>query len=202
MFAERLKSLREERAVSQKELAFALDVAQSAVGNWESGARQPNLDRIRQLASFFEVSVGYLLGTEDRPSPAADRYRIPVLGYVRAGIPLTAEEIVLDYEDVSRELADAGDHFALRVRGDSMEPYLLDGDVVIVRQQEDVDSGDTAVVLISGEDATVKKLVKHDNGVALVASNPKDEPLLFTAKEVESLPVCVLGKVVEMRRRM
>ena len=200
MFAERLKSLREERAVSQKELAAALDVAQSAVGNWESGARQPNLDRLRRLASFFEVSVGYLLGAEERPAP--QRYRVPVLGYVRAGLPLTAEEVVLDYEDISRELADTGDHFALRVQGDSMEPYLLDGDVVIVRQQEDVDSGDTAVVLIRGEDATVKKLVKHDNGVALVASNPKYEPLFFTAEEVDSLPVRVLGKVVELRRRM
>lgn len=202
MFAERLKSLREERTVSQKELAFALDVAQSAVGNWESGARQPNLDRIRQLASFFGVSVGYLLGTEDRPSPDPDRFRVPVLGYVRAGLPLTAEEQVLGYEDVSREIANAGDHFALRVQGDSMEPYLLEGDIVLVRQQEDVDSGDTAVVLIGGEDATVKKLVKHENGVSLVAANPKYDPLFFTADEVESLPVSVLGKVVELRRKM
>ena len=202
MFAERLKSLREERTVSQKELASALDVAQSAVGNWESGARQPNLDRLRKLASFFEVPVGYLLGAEERPASDPDRHRVPVLGYVRAGLPLTAEELVLGYEDVSREIADAGDHFALRVQGDSMEPYLLSGDVVIVRQQEDVDSGDTAVVLIRGEDATVKKLVKHDNGVALVASNPKYEPLFFTAEEVDSLPVRVLGKVVELRRRM
>lgn len=202
MFAERLKTLREERAVSQKELAHALDVAQSAVGNWESGARQPNLDRIRQLASFFEVSVGYLLGAEDRPARDSDRYRVPVLGYVRAGLPLTAEEQVLGFEDVSREIADAGDHFALRVQGDSMEPYLLEGDVVIVRRQEDVDSGDTAVVLIGGEDATVKKLIKHENGVSLVASNPKYSPYVFTADEVQSLPVCVLGKVVELRRRM
>ena len=202
MFAERLKTLRADRAVSQKELAHALDVAQSAVGNWESGARQPNLDRIRQLASFFEVSVGYLLGAEDRPARDSDRYRVPVLGYVRAGLPLTAEEQVLGFEDVSREIADAGDHFALRVQGDSMEPYLLEGDVVIVRRQEDVDSGDTAVVLIGGEDATVKRLVKHGNGISLVAANPKYTPLFFTAEEVESAPVRVLGKVVELRRRM
>ena len=83
-----------------------------------------------------------------------------------------------------------------------MEPYLLDGDVVIVRQQEDVDSGDTAVVLIGGEDATVKKLVKHDNGIALVASNPKYAPLFFSAQEVQSIPVHILGKVVELRRKL
>lgn len=202
MFAERLKSLREQRTVSQRELASALDVAQSAVGNWESGARQPNLDRLQRLASFFDVSVGYLLGTEECPVSSREQPQIPVLGYVRAGLPLTAEEVVLGYEDVSRDLADAGDHFALRVQGDSMEPFLLDGDVVIVRQQEDVDSGDTAVVLIGGEDATVKRLVKHENGISLVASNPKYAPLFFTAEEVETQPVCVLGKVVELRRRM
>ena len=200
MLAERLKSLRTERSVSQKTLAEAIHVAQSAVGNWESGARQPNLDRVRQLASFFDVSVGYLLGTEERDT--ADPRVIPVLGYVRAGIPLTATEEVLDYEEISRDRAATGDHFALRVQGDSMEPYLLDGDVVIVRQQEDVDSGDTAVVLIGGEDATVKKLVKHDNGIALVASNPKYAPLFFSAQEVQSIPVHILGKVVELRRKL
>ncbi|MBR3289568.1 MAG: LexA family transcriptional regulator [Clostridia bacterium] len=202
MLTERMKTLREQRAVSQKDLAAALQVAQSAVGNWESGARQPNLDRIRQIAAFFGVSVGYLLGTEDQPTPTPGRPLIPVLGYVRAGLPITATEEVLDFEEISRDMADAGSHFALRVQGDSMEPYLLEGDVVIVRQQEDVDSGDMAVILIGGEDATVKKLVKHDNGVALVAANPKYAPMFFTTEEVQSIPVSVVGKVVELRRKL
>lgn len=125
--------------------------------------------------------------------------KIPVLGYVRAGIPIDAVEEILDYEEISQEMASQGEYFALSVKGDSMEPRIQEGDVVIVRKQSDVDSGEIAVVLVNGNDATVKKFVKHENGVSLVAFNAKYEPMFYTCAEVECKPVTVLGKVVELR---
>ena len=194
MFSQRLKALRESRGMSQKALAERLQVAQGAVGNWESGARRPGLLRLQQLAEIFEVSVDELLA-----QPRSGGHPVPVLGYVRAGIPIDAVEEILDYEEIDAATAACGDYFALRVQGDSMEPRIAEGDVVIVRQQPDVESGEIAVVLINGDEATVKKVVKHGHGISLVALNPKYEPLYFTAEEVAQKPVTVVGKVVELR---
>lgn len=97
-------------------------------------------------------------------------------------------------------MAETGDFFALKIKGDSMEPRITEGDVVIVREQSDVDSGDIAIVLVNGDEGTVKKLMKYENGsIALVASNPAYQPMLFTPKQIESLPIMVIGKVVELR---
>lgn len=126
--------------------------------------------------------------------------QIPVLGYVRAGVPLDAVEEILDWEEIHPSMAETGDFFALKIKGDSMEPRITEGDVVIVREQPDVESGEVAIVLVNGDDATVKKLVKYENGsIALVAFNPAYQPMLFTPEQIESLPVRVIGKVVELR---
>ncbi len=128
--------------------------------------------------------------------------RIPVLGYVRAGVPINTIEEVIDYEEIHPDLAASGDYFALQVKGDSMEPKFSEGDVVIVREQPDVESGEIAIVLINGDEGTVKKLVKYDNGsIALIASNPAYTPMIFTPEQVEELPVRVVGKVVELRAK-
>ena len=81
-----------------------------------------------------------------------------------------------------------------------MEPRIVQGDVVVVRQQNDVASGETAVVMV-GDEATCKKVIKHKDGIALVANNPRYEPLYFTRAEIEQLPVKVLGKVIELRAK-
>lgn len=91
--------------------------------------------------------------------------------------------------------------FALRVNGDSMEPLLLEKDIIIIRQQSDVDSGDIAVVLINGDDATVKKIHKQDNGITLMPINPQYTPIFFTTEEILNKPVTIIGKMVELRRK-
>ena len=83
-----------------------------------------------------------------------------------------------------------------------MEPKISDGDVVIVRRQPDVDSGDIAVVLVNGNDATVKRIKKSPQGVTLIPSNPAYEPMYYSNEEIESLPVTILGKVVELRAKL
>lgn len=206
MFQVRLKELRESRGLSQYSFADAFGVSQSTVGNWEAGKREPNFDTMQRLANFFGVSVDYLLGRESVPDgpPAPSRpgsQWIPVLGRVAAGTPIEAVEDILDYEEIDAQTASSGDHFALQIKGQSMEPKISDGDVVIVRKQEDCDSGDIAVVLVNGDEATVKRIKKEPEGLMLIPSNPAYEPKFYSNEQIQALPVKIIGKVVELRAK-
>lgn len=194
MFRCQLKALRENASLSQKQLADALHVAQGTVGNWESGTRKPSAARMQEIADLFQVTVDDLLGS----TPVHPR-RIPVLSGANAGLPPEAVRTVLEYEEIDEVLAGQGEYFALRIQGDSMEPRMYEGDVVIVRQQSDIDSGDIAVIRLSGGEATVKRLIKHGDGISLIAFNPKYIPINFTKREISENSVEVIGKVVELR---
>lgn len=129
--------------------------------------------------------------------------KIPVLGRVAAGLPIVAEEEILDWEEISGEMALNGEYFALQIKGDSMEPRMESGDVVIVRQQEDADSGDYVIALVNGDDAVCKKLMKYEDGsIALVSLNPAYKPMYFSGAEIDSTPVRIIGRVMELRGKM
>jgi len=136
------------------------------------------------------------------PSFYEDTVPIPILGRVQAGVPVEAVEDIIGYEKIPADMAMLGKHFALQVKGDSMSPRICEGDIVIVRRQSSAENGDIVVVLVNGEDATVKRFFKSEQGITLVPLNPTYEPLFFSSSEVERLPVIVIGKVVEMRRKM
>ncbi|MFA5659556.1 MAG: S24 family peptidase [Oscillospiraceae bacterium] len=87
------------------------------------------------------------------------------------------------------------------VKGDSMIPDIKSGDIVVVRRQPDIESGQVAVVIINGDEATVKKVIKHKDGIQLVATNPEYMPMFFSNKEIEDLPVSIFGRVMELRRK-
>ena len=127
--------------------------------------------------------------------------KIPVLGSVAAGTPIFAEENYIGSEEISEELASTGEFFGLRIHGDSMSPRISDGDIVIVRQQDDAESGDIVIVLINGDSATCEKLMKYTDGISLLSFNPAYEPMTFTNKEIEDKPVRIIGKVVENRQK-
>lgn len=127
--------------------------------------------------------------------------RIPVLGEVVAGIPIEAIQNIVDYEEIDAALADTGDFFGLRLKGDSMEPRMREGDVVIIRKQEDADTGDVVVVLINGDSATVKRIKKEPSGISLIPNNPSYDVLYYSNEEIQRLPVQIIGKVVELRAK-
>lgn len=200
MFNERLKTLRIQRKMTQSELAKKIYISQPAYSKYEVGTASPNPETLSKIADALDVSVDYLLGSDSQPARPG-YIRIPVLGRVAAGIPIDAIEEVIDWEDISAEAAGDGEYFGLQIKGHSMEPKISDGDVVIVRRQPDVDSGDIAVVLVNGDDATVKRIKKSLQGVTLIPSNPAYEPMYYTNAEIESLPVQILGRVVELRAK-
>lgn len=193
-----IKELRLSRGYSQEQLGKLLGVQRAAVQKWECGAVQ-NLKRetIKKLSEIFGVPASSFVDSERNEIGV----QIPVLGYVRAGIPMTAVENIIDYEEISQEQARTGEFFGLVIKGDSMEPRMAEGDVVIVRKQETVDNGDIAVVLVNGDDATVKKFYRTDAGIKLVSTNPIYDPFFYTPDEVDNLPVTIIGRVVELRAK-
>lgn len=139
-------------------------------------------------------------GTDSVRKPSTNHtHWIPVLGRVAAGIPAEMIEDVIDYEEIDDSVGEA---FALVIAGDSMEPKLSRGDVVIVRRQEDVESGEIAVVTVNGDDATCKRVIKRDDGILLVSLNPAYDPQFYSCEDIRTLPVTVLGRVVEARCKL
>lgn len=130
--------------------------------------------------------------------------KIPVLGSIPAGIPIEAIEDIVDYEEITENMAKSGTHFGLRVQGDSMQPTINAGDIVIIRQQEDAENGKICVVMVNGYDATLKAIKKEPNGLWVLPHNPNSDfkPTFYTNKEVEELPVRILGVAVEIRRSL
>ena len=190
----RLKELIIQSNRKQKEIANDLGIAQSTLSQYATGIRIPDAIMLEKLAEYFNVSIDYLLGR-----PIKKGIKIPVLGDVAAGIPIEAIEDIIDYEEIDEETAKKGEFFGLRIKGDSMSPRMLEGDIVIVQKTSIVHTGDIAVVLVNGDSAMVKKYVRHNNGISLLSFNQAYAPKFYTAEEIESLPVTVIGKVVELR---
>lgn len=197
----RFRELRIEAGYkSQGDLAKLLFVNQTAVSQWERGVTIPSPPILLKLSQLYGVSTDYLLGKDDTP-PVRVHTKVPVLGDVAAGIPIEAITDIVDYEDIDAAMAATGEFFGLRIKGSSMEPRMRDGDVVIVRKQDDAETGDTAVVLVNGDSATVKKIKKGPDGIQLIPTNPAYDPIYYTAADIASLPVRIIGRVVELRAK-
>ena len=195
----RIKSIRTELGIKQIDLAQRLNIRQNTLSNWETGKSEPDSAMLKKLAQELETTVDYLVGGP--PPGKISGVRIPVLGDVAAGIPIEAVTDIVDYEEIDAALARTGEFFGLRIKGASMEPRMREGDVVIVRRQDTADTGDTVVVLVNGDSATVKKIKYGPDGITLLPTNPTFDPLFYSAAEVEQLPVRVIGRVVELRAK-
>ena len=196
MFCDILKHLRKKNGYTQIELGRVLGISKSAVSMYEMGERMPDYEMMKSISALFNVSMDYLYDQQNT-SPT----RIPVYGSVAAGIPLEAIQDIEDYEEITEDMARSGKYAALKIKGNSMLPRFTEGDVVIVRLQDDVDPGDIAIVMVNGDEATCKKIKKTPEGVMLISTNPDYEPMFYSNKEIADLPVRIWGKVVELRAK-
>lgn len=206
-FSNKLRELRIEKGISQEDLGKLLKMTKSAVSMYERGKREPSFETLTRFSKFFNVDMNTLMDqqntAENNPSSPVRAIKIPVLGTVVAGLPMEAIENIVDYEEITPALAAQGEFFALQIKGQSMEPRICEGDVVIVRKQEDIESGDTAIVLVNGAEATVKKVKKTEEGIMLIANNMAVySPHFYSNKDIEELPVRIIGKVVELRGKL
>lgn len=202
----RLKELRTQRHMLQKDVAQRLGIDRTTYAKYESGASEPNHETLLKLSELFDVSADYLLGREinQNVSPASHALRVPVLGVIQAGVPMDAIEDILDWEEVPASWGSGGrEYFGLRVKGDSMYPKYLEGDTVILRKDHACDSGDDCAVLVNGDAATLKQVIlREDGAVELRPVNPTYPPRTYSPAEIEAMPVQVIGVVVELRRKI
>lgn len=206
MLGKKLLELRKERGLTQAELARLLGVAQQSVAQWEKGKNLPGNVSRTKICDFFGVSASFLYADDDKNVEKKKNKKpgvnIPVLGYVAAGVPIEAITDIEDYEEIDADLAEKGKYFAWRVKGYSMSPRIMPGDIAIVKVQENCSDGDLCIVQIGGSEAAMKQVYKKANGIVLIALNPMVfPPHFFTADEVQNLPVQIIGVVAEVRIR-
>lgn len=204
-FWDKFYSLCQKNAVTPSHVAGAIGVSRASVSAWKNSGSLPSIRTRRSLCKYFALPYDFNWEGEN-PEPSQEkpknRYRIPVLGRVAAGIPIEQIVDVEDYEDISDAMAANGDYFALKIHGDSMQPRMCENDVIIVRKQENVENGETAVVSINGLDATCKRIEFTEDGITLISTNPAYSPMHFTQKQINDLPIRILGKVVEIRCKL
>lgn len=197
---QRIFEARKRRKISRKEVADFLQVHETTIKRYEDGnTKKLPTDRLEKIAKYLNTSIEYLMGWEEEQKPQG--VKIPVLGTVAAGIPISAVEDILDYEEIPQSWQNQGEFFGLKIKGDSMKPDINDGDTVIVKQQSTANNGDVVIALVNGDDATCKKFEKLDNGIMLISNNSEYSPMYFSNEEVVTKPVVIVGRVVELRRK-
>ena len=201
-----IRYLRKKKDWSQDYIAEKLGYkSYTTIQKWEMGTSEPPLKKTRELADLFHVDIDDLTNTDlELPKSIKTSKKgvtINVLDRVAAGLPLESIENIIDTEEITEEMALTGNFFGLQIHGDSMLPNICDGDIVIVRQQENAESGEIVIAMVNDTDATCKRLRKYKGGIELIANNPAYKPMEFSNKEIMEKPVRIIGKVVELRRK-
>lgn len=197
-FGDRIKQLRVANNLSQTEFGKMIGVAKTTVSSYERNNSVPNDEIKKEISRKFNVSIDELVGNDVKIKQRS--FKIPVFAYVSAGNPLFTSEEIIDWEELPIKYKSQGEFFALMVKGQSMEPRFCEGDVVIVKKQNDVDDGELAIVLVNGDQATFKQVRKSDAGITLIGTNTAAYlPHFYSNDEIETLPVAIIGKVVEAR---
>lgn len=193
IFSANLTNLINGSGKQQTDVAKEMGFSTSTLNNWCKGNSFPTTGKLQIIADYFGV------GKEDliRPWNKTTDNRIPVLGRVAAGIPIDAISEIIDYEEVDDRLAKIGDLFGLRIKGNSMEPRICDGDVVIIHKQEDAENGSTVIATINGDDAVCKRYYSYGDTVLLRSNNPAYEDIDVTGRE----DFHIVGVVIELRAK-
>lgn len=198
-------------------------IDKSLLNKYIKGIAVAKQDNIFILAKALDVSEGWLMGYDvdknrewiedknDIPNFDNASYlniqnktkKIPLLGKVPAGVPIEAIQDILGYEEIPYQLTKHGEeYFALKIDGDSMYPDYHTGDIIIVKQQPDCESGDDCVVMVNGDDATFKRVIKQEKSIILKPLNNEYEPYYFDEFEIMTKPVKIIGVAVEVRRKL
>lgn len=212
-----IKKYREEHHLSQRAFASLTSLSPSYINTLEKiynpKTNKPysvTTDVAVEIANAMNTTVENLLNMLDKsqefqintvPLVNIQQTEIPVLGTVKAGYDYLTNENIIGHVFLDFKPSDPESYYALQVIGDSMEPLFSDGDIAIVHKQDDFESGNTCIVLVNGDEATIKKVVKNDNGVDLIAMNPYYPVRHFSKDEMNEIPVKVIGRVVEARSK-
>ena len=192
-----------------QELANVSGVSKASISQYLNGSHAPSNISSGKMAKVLDVNPVWLMGFD---VPMKEKFisnnksekngvTINVLGRVAAGIPIDCIEEIIDTEEITQDMASTGEFFGLQIHGDSMEPRMKDGDVVIVRQQDDAETDNIVIAVVNGNEATCKRLKKYAEGIALISTNTSYEPMYFSNKEIAEKPVRIIGVVKELRAK-
>lgn len=203
MFGERIKNLRIEKEWTQDYVCSKLNISAGALSRYETGMYEPkSLELVKDFANLFGVSTDYLLGKTSERNKNSSSVAISVYGKIPAGIPMELIEDIIDTEEIDSDML-RGDKefFGLKIQGDSMFPEYLNGDIIILEKCQDCESGQDCVVMVNGNDGTFKRVFKNESGIILQPLNSQYSPMIYTNEQIEKLPVKIIGRVVELRRK-
>lgn len=193
----RIRLLRLKNNLKQDDLCKIINVSQASLSGYENGKFEPDNDTLLRLAAHFNVSVDYLLGYDESSRVLPPSNRIPVLK--QWAETQNFEAAVMRYEEISYEMTQKGEHFALEMQDDSMEPRIRKGDTLIFKKQNTVESGAIGAVVIGGSKIVVKKVIHFKSGLVLIPLNTNYSVQTFTSEEMKRLPVTIAGQAVELR---
>ena len=194
-FGDRIREARKAAGFTQRQLADRIDVSNTSISNWENSFSMPDPDTIQHLCWALNVQPNYFFGAESSTIPGIipmpEMRKIPLIGSIACGAPILADEHIEEYIDIPKHIHA---EFALTCKGDSMiNARVFDGDIVYIRQQDTVESGEIAAVLIDGE-ATLKRVKIYDDHISLEPENPQYRPLVYWNEEMNTIRI--LGKAV------
>lgn len=196
-FGDAIKLIRERNKLSMEELGNILNITKTGIFYWESGRSIPSVEMLDLICSKFNVDYNFLFGNRIMKQ----RHIIPILGKVPCGDPLDAVEDIVGNIEIESDL-DPKLLFGLIAKGDSMYPEIKDRDTLVVRYSPSIVSGEIAVVKVNSEEATCKKVIVTSDGITLLPLNTSYEPIHYSKREIETLPVTIVGKVIEIRRKL
>lgn len=211
---EYLEDARKAKGLSTYDVNKLTGISQSYISLLEKGKRKASAIILKDLAPIYSLDyldlyekAGYidLIEDEKKSKYKTDQLGnlvvpIPLIGTVRAGYDYLAQENWEGTVDLDKRIADTGEFFALKIKGDSMVPAFFEGDTVIIRKQNDCENNQFAVVIINGDEGTLKKVKKTDEGIILQPINPAYGPVMYTNKEIKEKPIIIAGVFQEMRR--
>lgn len=214
-FASNLKFLREKQGLSQNKLAEKVGVNQTTIARWETEEIKPSIDNVEQIASALNVSLPDLLITNLKFDNGilvdvdSDTIQIPVLGTIKAGIAIEAQQDILEFIDIPKSWTKGGKSFyGLKISGDSMYPKYNEKDIVIFEHTEDytIANNKDCAVMVNGFDATFKNVTINENGITLIPYNPNNsdnyQPTFYNKEQISNLPVKIIGIAREKRTRL
>ncbi len=206
-FQKRLEKALKFRNIKPVELHEKTGISESLLSKYLSGNAIARQRKITLISDALKINPVWLMGydvpmeevkTDKLGNPISE---IPLLGTVKAGYDYMAQENWEGMIEVDKDvIKDGADYFALKIKGDSMSPVLIENDIVVIKKQEDFENGDLVVAIINGDEATIKKGRKNDTSIVLQPFNPNYEPLIFTNDEMKTIPVTIVGIVKQLKR--
>lgn len=212
LFSKNLKFLREKKGISKNKLGELVGVNQTTIGRWENEEITPSIDNVEEVARVLNIDLPDLLIKDlsfdngDLINIPDDTIQIPVLGTIKAGMPIEAQQEILEYIEIPKKWTAGGKKFyGLKISGDSMFPKYQEGDIVIFEQNEDKEmyNGKDCAVMVNGDDATFKKVLLSDSGITLVPYNTaRYEMMMYSNDDIANLPIRIIGIAREKRTKL